>query len=298
MIFFSEFHDLNEKCDFCILNFPTRAERNVHILTHFKKKTCLKTKKLLIYIADEWFELHISPSCTSEECNYEMISNLEHINDQLIKEEENDLDSRCSLNDETNIKYEDEDSGGDMKFENETETNFDSMSTTSSERNVTKFETRARKAKTKVRTPSKAKPTKVTSKTKLKKTLNEAENPSAAKHVKQSTKCRICKQRISQKKLMEHLQLRHVPKTMDIPTCKTCGKTFSTPGNLRHHQHLHADRGRYICSYCGKDFVRNANLKEHINLHTVSLTNFRVLLSELYFSLITSGCTTFRLPNL
>lgn len=234
----------------------------------------------MLHIADEWFELHISQSCASEECN-EMISIPVHINDQLVKDEGNELDVKC------------DDDSVDMKFD--TEINFDSMSSiSSSEASVAKFETRVRKAE------SKSRPKKGLSKTKVKKTFSE--KPPATTQVKQSTrtaKCRICKQKILRKRLIEHLQLRHVPKTMDIPTCETCGKTFSTPGNLRLHQYLHADRGRYICSYCGKDFVRNANLKEHINLHTVSSINFcltfRIIIC---FTLIPSGCTTVCVSNL
>lgn len=251
-------------------------ERNSHIFTHFKQKKCLTTEKLLLYIADEWFELHINQSCASGKCGYEMISDpVVHIDDQLIKKEGNDSNCKCVLNDATNIKYEDGDSF-DIPFKNDTEMNFDSMSSTASESSLTKLETRRKKDK------SKTKLKKGSSEKKLKKTLEKrAEEPPATKSVRQyieaktkTTKCRICKQKVSQKMLIHHLQQRHVPKTLDVPTCGTCGKTFSTPGNLRLHQHLHAERGRYICSYCGKEFYRNANLKEHLNLHTVSLTNF------------------------
>lgn len=285
MISFSEFssyHDFNEHCDFCVLSFQTRPELKVHVLTHFKKKTCLKTQKMLLLIADDWFELHINQGCTSEQCDSEIISNAVHISEQWVKKEENieenDLDNDGVLNDGT-----DGTNSVHMKSESEADINFDagmsdSSSDASSKKKTRKFESREKKSGVESISASATKENKVKSTTtrkKKSKTLNGKSSTAKIVHPKsKSTKCKICKLKFAQEELMTHLRSRHVPKIDPIPTCETCGKTFSTPGNLRSHQYLHAERGRYICSYCGKEFVRNANLKEHINLHTVNLTNF------------------------
>lgn len=289
----STYHDFNEHCDFCILSFQTKSELKAHVYTHFKKKTCLNTQKILLLIADEWFELHINESgCTSERCNSEITSNAVPIN-EVKKEEncdENDLDNDAAA------LYDGTDISAPMKSESEAEVNFDldanwsDSSSTSSKRKCKKFEPRAKKTKSKTSevdsssSVSPAKQTNVSTTTKKRsKTLNGQSTTTKSRRIK----CKICKLKIAPDELIDHLQTRHLPKIDPIPTCEICGKTFSSPGNLRSHQYLHDERKRYICSYCGKEFVRNANLKEHINLHTVisGPILFCVLISNLIFFL-------------
>lgn len=280
---FSTHHDYNQHCEFCVLSFQTRPDLNAHILTHFKKKTCLQTKKTLLFIAGDWFELHINHGCTSEQCDSEVITDAVYISQQWMKKEENlkenDLDDDEVLSDGgTNSML--------MKIESGSEINFDASSSESwsnwSEEKVSKFELTEKESKSKISeadsiSSSPAKRKKVISTTKKKsstlldgKTSKPVVQPPKSKRMK----CRICKLNFTQETITSHLRTRHVPKIDPIPTCETCGKTFSTAGNLRSHQYLHAERGRYICSYCGKEFVRNANLKEHINLHTVNVDKF------------------------
>lgn len=268
-------HNLDEHCDFCVLSFPTRPELKAHVLTHFKKKICLRTQKTLLQIADDWFELHISHGCTSEQCDSEIISTDVQISDERVKKEENPEENGIGNDGElVNVA-----SSEPMKIESDCEpeinfdVDFDASSSeswsTSNDKKVRPFESRAKESKV----DSTKHKTMPTSTDKKPRTVNGNSVTLKSTHRKsKQTKCRICKWKFAEDEMILHLQSRHVPKIDPIPTCETCGKTFSTRGNLRSHQYLHAERGRYICSYCGKEFVRNANLKEHINLHTVSRT--------------------------
>jgi len=48
------------------------------------------------------------------------------------------------------------------------------------------------------------------------------------------------------------------------PTCTTCGKTFSRPGNLTlHERHMHSGNHPYICSTCDKKFCWKYQLTNH-----------------------------------
>lgn len=53
------------ECNFCILNFSTRFERNIHIKKHFKHRNCTGCHKSLIQIGDVWYELkrHFDEQC-------------------------------------------------------------------------------------------------------------------------------------------------------------------------------------------------------------------------------------------
>ncbi|KAG4069477.1 hypothetical protein HA402_001776 [Bradysia odoriphaga] len=266
----TEFSSFNEHCDFCVLSFQTRQELKAHVLTHFKRKICLETQKTLLLIVDDWFELHVNHDCgvDDQQPQPESVRCSVHITESLIKTEncvENDL-GVDAVEDETSTKQT------KIESESETEINFDGNLTESSSassdkviKNVRTNRSKSKKSKQK-NIEEKQVPTTIRKKTKAFNQRLATTKPAQSKAKR--VKCKICKQKITQEELIPHLQSRHVPKIDPIPTCETCGKTFSTPGNLRSHQYLHAERGRYICSYCGKEFFRNANLKEHINLHT------------------------------
>lgn len=287
--------NLNQHCDFCVLSFPTRAELKVHVLTHFKKTTCMKTQKTLLLIVDDWFELHINDNCCTEHSpnTFEATANLVCIDDEVTvkkeeKIEENDTTASCIINDVVG------DVPTKIEIDSGTEYFDGNLSDSSSEFSVEKIEPKVKKSKqvknddaSLVTTKAKKNPTRIKQKTKK---LNG--NDKVIDRKTKPTKCRICKQKFPADGIIAHLQSRHVPRILPIPKCETCGKTFSTPGNLRSHQYLHAERGRYICSYCGKEFVRNANLKEHINLHTVGFLSSMIFRLFITFGLYFSGCTT------
>lgn len=53
-------------CEFCPLEFPSRQDRIQHTTTHFKSKSCTTCHKLLLCINGEWYELHASPGCVTD----------------------------------------------------------------------------------------------------------------------------------------------------------------------------------------------------------------------------------------
>jgi len=50
--------------------------------------------------------------------------------------------------------------------------------------------------------------------------------------------------------------------------CAACGKCFSTVGNLRRHELIHAGTRRFCCDLCGRAFTQSNTLKAHLRVHT------------------------------
>lgn len=54
-------------CEYCPLQFQTRQDRIQHTATHFQSKMCMTYHKLLLCINDDWYELHASPCCNTND---------------------------------------------------------------------------------------------------------------------------------------------------------------------------------------------------------------------------------------
>lgn len=52
-------------------------------------------------------------------------------------------------------------------------------------------------------------------------------------------------------------------------TCRSCGKTASSRGDLRKHERVHTGERPYVCHTCGKSFTQSSNLRTHERTHAV-----------------------------
>ena len=99
-------------------------------------------------------------------------------------------------------------------------------------------------------------------------------------HGKPKHQCAKCKRKFAEEEhLKQHVcpdrshnlkrtpkQLQNFPKGPEAVICPTCGKSYSTPGNLNKHMLTHEEKTEE-CTICHKRFHHKAYLNEHLLSH-------------------------------
>lgn len=272
-------------CDYCPETFQSRAARITHTGVHFKSKSCLSCKKILICINGDWYDLHASVECHKENSQPKH-NDSDGINDvkveefvdytaddMCVKSEQNDSDSNVTGDD---LLFDDQ-----PNLHHQIEVNL----LPEIENPIVKVDLRRTKIKkTKYSIPKKAKVAVKPSIVKKEKSSNSNVKVDKAHKVrkkidkvtfldhrpKSTCICDICNKTLGTfSSLRNHIINIHcLSDKSQRASCNECGQTFSTPGNLNSHKKIHLKCKAYVCTYCGRGFNQLHNLKEHTNRHT------------------------------
>lgn len=235
------------ECNFCILNFDCRLQRNAHIRNHFKQKYCIVCEQNLIKIGDDWYELrlHIDKTCNNGEKSgendfNECIGNQEIQSTYTEEDVTNILPSKegtlfVAMPDETEfaepeIKIEFQDISEQIETQENTETNDNES------------------------------------------IINEPgpEDSNNDKPVKSNAtgkiECDICKKMLTKSSINNHKKIVH--QKQKLFKCDICDKSLSAKILLKLHMSKHTGIFEFICSYCGRGFNTKHNFNLHLNTHT------------------------------
>ena len=56
-----------------------------------------------------------------------------------------------------------------------------------------------------------------------------------------------------------------IEKNEGVWTCKVCGKTTASKGNIRKHAEIHIEGMSFACHLCSKTFLNRPGLQSHIS---------------------------------
>lgn len=295
------------ECDFCILNFSSRFERNQHTKLHFKQKYCISCNKTLIQIGDEWYELrlHVDEKCsptTFHAGNDEDVKNMQqNINPFQIlepsvpyfKEEENDYLETSLLDNKLETEYR---SAVDDEaiMNDEDETNRHTIAVSDTKPSKPEIETLVdnecdakndvnMKAATKLEkqysTESESKAiqyecsdcqTTFTARSSLVRHLKKGHSKTERTTNKNLNTRRNCNQCDKSFATTERLKshIQIVHEGKELFKCEICEKTYSSRGSLKTHLIIHSEVRPFICNYCGRGFNSRYGLDEHMHTHT------------------------------
>lgn len=274
-------------CEYCPEIFQSQEARTCHTVIHFKSKSCLNCKKLLICINNDWYELHATVQCNKER-NESNPNTFECIVDN-VKVEDSDTPEDSSVR---SYHYDSDDVEDDKIIDDQP--NLQQLIEVKPLPVITDLDIKT-KFRQKIPRKTKSVP-KITKNPKLPKIPKQVAVKKEKKSSKTSNDER--KPHINRKKIDKATFLDHRPKSTCIcdicnktlgtfsslrnhiinmhclsgknerVSCDECGQTFSTPGNLNSHKKIHLKCKAYVCTYCGRGFNQLHNLKEHTNRHT------------------------------
>lgn len=279
-------------CEYCPETFQSQVARTNHTVIHFKSKSCLSCKKMLICINSDWYELH-----ASVECNKENI--LSNSNDVQSIDGDKIEDADCTV-DDASVKsesnnYDSDDTKNEILFDEQPNLQHhievNALPVISSPAiKVGSRRTISRQTKTSAnisKSPKIQKMPKLSANVSVKteivdvKMENDQKKPRKKRkkvdkvtfldhRPKSSCICDICSKTLgSFSSLRNHMIHMHCSSgKSERVSCEECGLTFSTPGNLNSHKKIHLKCKAYVCSFCGRGFSQMHNLKEHTNRHT------------------------------
>lgn len=242
---------MHYECNFCILNFDCRSDRNAHIKNHFKQKYCAACGKTLIEIGDIWYEFRIH---IDDGCGYGKELKAERdYGTQLFQPHLTDADARNKVSEEqTSVDYYEQYMSPVVTMSEDVEAVQAEIKIEIEEfPAVDEIETNA---ETDTGHP-------VVTETTARKTGKPEKPDSNAK-----VECEICGKLLTKTSLKTHKKVIH--ENQKLFTCEMCGKSFSNKTLLKAHMNVHMGVFDFICPYCGRGFNTKSNFNIHLNSHT------------------------------
>lgn len=232
------------ECDFCVLNFAVRSDRNTHLMRHFKQRCCTNCDKSLLQIGDNWYELRLH---FDKNCNIVDEDRSSAYGQKVFKTE----DSTAYPNEEWLTPIQEFKEFSENRFTTQTNDTVIDVKSEIPEYDVLNVDTLLPEASDKIATKS-----------------DEFGNDDA-RHSNQSQQyeCETCQKRFNYiSSLRRHLRKGH--DKADRFKCEICKKGFCDQNELKIHARNMHDGQRYTCEFCNRNFKKKYRLNVHKTVHT------------------------------